>query len=200
MAEILVLYYSKDGAVQKLANLIARGINSVDGVEARVRTVPNVSAVCEKVAPDIPEHGAPYATYEDLKECIGLALGSPVRFGNMASALKYFLDGSTHDWLSGTLAGKPACVFTSSGSLHGGQEACLLSMMIPLFHHGMLLMGLPYTDSALMNTASGGTPYGPTHWAGLNNDKEISDNEKHLAILQGKLLAEAALKLVYKNS
>ena len=195
MKEILVLYYSVNGATQKLAHLIARGINSVDGVNARIRTAPPVSTVCEQTAPTIPETGAPYASYKDLNECIGLALGSPVRFGNMAGALKYFLDGSTSEWLSGSLAGKPACVFTSSGSLHGGQEACLFSMMIPLIHHGMLILGLPYTDSELMNTTSGGTPYGVTHWAGINDDKPISDSEHHLAILQGKLLAEAALKL-----
>ena len=195
MKEILVLYYSVNGAAQKLAHLIARGINSVDGANARIRTVPPVSTVCEQTAPKIPDTGAPYATYKDLNECIGLALGSPVRFGNMAGALKYFLDGSTSEWLSGSLVGKPACVFTSSGSLHGGQEACLLSMMIPLMHHGMLILGLPYTDSELMNTTSGVTPYGVTHWAGINDDKPISDTEHHLAILQGKLLAEAALKL-----
>lgn len=196
MREILVLYYSRNGATQKLANSIARGINSVDGVNARIRTVPNVSTVCEQTAPSIPDNGAPYASYQDLKECIGLALGSPVRFGNMASSLKYFLDGTIDAWLGGHLAGKPACVFTSSGSLHGGQEACLLSMMIPLFHHGMLLLGVPYTDSALMNTESGGTPYGASHWGGVNDDKDISESEKQLAILQGKLLAEAALKLI----
>lgn len=195
MKEILVLYYSSNGSTTKLANLIARGINSVDGATARIRTVPPISTVCEKTKPPVPDSGAPYATYLDLQECIGLAMGSPVRFGNMASSLKYFWDGSINQWLSGSLTGKPACVFTSSGSLHGGQEACLFSMMIPLFHHGMLIMGLPYTDSELMNTASGGTPYGVSHWAGIDDDKEISESEKHLAILQGKLLAETALKL-----
>lgn len=196
MQEVLVLYYSRNGATQKLAHLIARGINSIEGVTARIRTVPNVSTVCEKIAETIPNAGAPYASYSDLQECIGLALGSPVRFGNMASSLKYFWDGSSNEWLSGSLAGKPAAVFTSSGSLHGGQEMCLFSMMIPLMHHGMLILGLPYTDSALMQTTSGGTPYGVSHYAGINDDKEISDTEKHLAILQGKLLAEAALKLI----
>ena len=195
MREVLVLYYSTNGSTAKLANLIARGINSISGVQARIRTVPPVSTVCEQTAPVVPDSGAPYATHSDLSECIGLALGSPVRFGNMAASLKYFLDGSIHEWLSGSLAGKPACVFTSAGSMHGGQEACLISMLIPLLHHGMLLIGLPYTDSALMNTTSCGTPYGVSHWAGINDDKEISDAEKHLAILQGKLLAEAALKL-----
>ncbi len=195
MKHILVLYYSVNGSTAKLANLIARGINSVIGAEAVIRTVPAVSTVCEQTANCVPDSGNPYVTYTDLQECIGLAMGSPVRFGNMAASLKYFLDGSTHEWLSGSLAGKPACVFTTSGSMHGGQEACLISMMIPLFHHGMLLLGLPYTDSVLMNTTTGGTPYGVSHWAGINDDKEISDSEKHLAILQGKLLAEAALKL-----
>ena len=195
MKEILVLYYSVHGSTQKLAHLIARGINSVNGVTARIRTVPPVSTVCEQTSPSIPEVGAPYATYKDLEECIGLALGSPVRFGNMAGALKYFLDGSSNEWLSGSLVGKPACVFTSSGSLHGGQEVCLLTMMVPLLHHGMLILGLPYTDSVLMNTTTGGSPYGVGHWDGINNDKQISDSEHHLAILQGKLLAEAALRL-----
>lgn len=193
--EILVLYYSKDGSTKKLANLIARGINSVPSITARIRTVPNVSAICEQVAPAIPDEGAPYATHKDLRECIGLALGSPVRFGNMSSSIKYFLDGTTDEWLSGSLVGKPASVFTSSASLHGGQEACLLSMIIPLLHHGMVIVGIPYTESALMNTTSGGTPYGVTHWAGINNENEISDSEKQLAIAQGKLLATTALNL-----
>ena len=195
MKEILVLYYSKNGATKKLANLIARGINSISGVNARIRTVPNVSTVCEQIEANIPDSGAPYASYQDLRECIGLALGSPVRFGNMASSLKYFLDGTVDSWLSGHLAGKPACVFTSSGSLHGAQELCLFSMMIPLFHHGMMLIGLPYTDSKLMTTTSGGSPYGATHWSGPKDDKDISEDEKHLAILQGQLLAQTALKL-----
>lgn len=195
MKEILVLYYSRNGATLKLANLVARGIESVSGVSARIRTVPNVSTVCESVSPSVPDQGAPYVTNQDLDECIGLALGSPVRFGNMASSLKYFLDGTSHEWLSGTLAGKPACVFTSSGSMHGGQEACLLSMMIPLFHHGMIIVGLPYTNSELMNTRSGGTPYGVSHHAGIDDTLPISESEKQLAILQGKRLAEIALKL-----
>jgi NAD(P)H dehydrogenase (quinone) len=193
--EILVLYYSKGGATAKLAQLIARGINSIAGVRARIRTVPEVSAVCEQVSPLIPEEGVPYVTHEDLKECIGLALGSPVRFGNMASSLKYFLDSTTTEWLQGTLVGKPACVFTSSGSMHGGQEANLLTMMVPLLHHGMLLVGLPYTDSVLMNTATGGTPYGATHYAGIDDDKPISEDEHHLCVLMGKRLAEVAIKL-----
>lgn len=195
MNEILVLYYSKNCSTQKLAHLIARGINSVQGVNARIRTVPLVSPISEQTAPTIPEAGAIYVTNQDLAECIGLALGSPVRFGNMASPLKYFLDGTSSDWLSGTLVGKPASVFTSSASLHGGQETCLISMMIPLLHHGMLILGLPYTESDLANTTSGGTPYGVTHWAGGSDDKEISEYEKNLAIIQGKRLAQTALKL-----
>lgn len=195
MKEILVLYYSLNGSTTKLANLIARGIESVNGISARLRTVPNVSTVCEQTKPTIPDSGAPYVTNDDLKECIGLALGSPVRFGNMASSLKYFLDGTSHEWLSGTLSGKPACVFTSSGSIHGGQETTLLSMMLPLIHHGMLIVGLPYTEPALMNTQSGGTPYGVSHYAGINDDINISEHEKQLALAQGKRLAEIALKL-----
>lgn len=196
MKEILVLYFSNQGTTQKLANLIARGIESIDGVKSRIRTVPRVSETCENIEPTIPEHGAIYASQKDLTECIGLALGSPVHFGNIASSLKYFLEKSSNEWLSGSLAGKPACVFTSSSSIHGGQESCLLSMILPLLHHGMLILGLPYTDSALMNTTTGGTPYGVSHYAGVNNDHKISDSEKHLAILQGKLLAETALKLI----
>jgi NAD(P)H dehydrogenase (quinone) len=195
MKEILVLYYSKNGSIQKLANLIARGINSVDGVSARIRTVPNVSQNNAQTAPTLPTEGTTYAKYSDFEECIALALGSPSRFGNMASSLKYFLDGSLDDWLAGSLSGKPACVFTSSSSLHGGQESCLLSMMIPLLHHGMLIMGLPYTDAKLMTTESGCSPYGVSHWSGINDDKEITTDEKYLAILQGKMLATAALKL-----
>jgi NAD(P)H dehydrogenase (quinone) len=190
--EILVLYYSKKGSTKKLANYIARGINSIDGAKARIRTVPNVtikSAIEPETATDV------YATTSDLEECIGLALGSPVRFGNMDSSLKYFLDNTKHEWLVGTLSGKPACVFTSSGSLHGGQEACLWTMIVPLLHHGMVIVGLPYTNSALMNTKTGGTPYGVSHHAGIDDDMEISTEEKHLAILQGKRIAEVALKL-----
>lgn len=195
MKDILVLYYSKNGSTKKLATYIARGINSIDGACARIRTVPDV-------APSTDLVGTPstltdlYATHTDLEECIGLALGSPVRFGNMDSSLKYFLDSTTHEWLAGTLSSKPACVFTSSGSMHGGQEACLWTMLVPLLHHGMIMVGLPYTDSTLMNTTTGGTPYGATHVAGIDDDKTISEEEKHLAILQGKRLAEVALKLV----
>ena len=192
---ILVLYYSRHGATRKLAEFIAQGIESLPGVEARLRTVPAVSTVSEAVEPDIPREGAPYVELQDLAECAGLALGSPTRFGNMAAAMKYFLDGTATDWLAGTLSGKPAVVFTSTGSLHGGQEATLLSMMIPLLHHGMLVMGLPYTHPELMNTASGGSPYGATHWAGIDGDKPVTEDEKRLAIALGRRLAEAAAKL-----
>ena len=192
---ILVLYYSRHGATRKLAELIAQGIESVPGAEARLRTVPAVSTVTEATAPDIPASGAPYVELQDLADCAGLAMGSPTRFGNMAAAMKYFLDGTSADWLAGTLAGKPAAVFTSTGSLHGGQESTLLSMMIPLLHHGMLVMGLPYTQPELMTTATGGSPYGPTHWSGLDGDKPVSDDEKRLAIEAGRRLADTAARL-----
>jgi NAD(P)H dehydrogenase (quinone) len=192
---ILVLYYSRHGATRKLAELIAQGIERVPGAEARLRTVPAVSTVAEATAPAIPTDGAPYVELSDLAECAGLALGSPTRFGNMAAAMKYFLDGTAAEWLAGTLSGKPAVVFASTGSLHGGQEATLLSMMIPLLHHGMLVMGLPYTHPELMTTSSGGSPYGATHWAGIDGDKQVTEDEKRLAIALGRRLAEAAAKL-----
>ena len=192
---ILVLYYSRHGATRKLAELIAQGIESVPGVDARLRTVPAVSTVAEATAPGIPLDGAPYVELADLAECAGLALGSPTRFGNMAAAVKYFLDGTAAEWLAGTLSGKPAVVFASTGSLHGGQEATLLSMMIPLLHHGMLVMGLPYTQPELMTTSSGGSPYGATHWAGIDGDKAVTEDEKRLAVALGRRLAEAAAKL-----
>lgn len=192
---ILVLYYSRHGATRALADYLAQGIASVPGCEARVRTVPAVSTVCEATEPDIPSSGAPYASYDDLVQCAGLALGSPTRFGNMAAALKYFLEGSSAQWLAGALAGKPACVFTSTGSLHGGQETTLLSMMLPLLHHGMLVLGLPYSEPELMNTRSGGTPYGVTHHALPDGSQSITADEKALAIAQGKRLAQVALKL-----
>jgi len=192
---ILVLYYSRHGATRKLAELVAQGIESVPGAEARLRTVPAVSTVAEATEPDIPANGAPYVELEDLADCAGLALGSPTRFGNMASAMKYFLDGTATDWVNGTLSGKPAVVFTSTGSLHGGQEATLLSMMIPLLHHGMLVMGLPYTHPELMNTASGGSPYGATHWAGVDGKRALTEDERSLSVALGRRLAEAAVKL-----
>ena len=195
MQEVLVLYYSHRGSVRALAELIARGIDAVPGVSARLRTVPRVSTVCESTEPDIPDQGAPYAETRDLEECIGLALGSPTRFGNMAAPMKYFLDGTAGPWLSGALAGKPACVFTSTGSLHGGQESTLLSMMIPLLHHGMLLLGLPYTHPELMTTTSGGTPYGASHWSGGNGTNAISDDTKLLAVALGRRLAETTVRL-----
>lgn len=192
---ILVLYYSRHGATRKMAELIGQGIDSVAGCEARLRTVPAVSTVTEATEPAIPVDGAPYVELRDLEECAALALGSPTRFGNMAAAMKYFWDGTTPQWLAGALAGKPACVFTSTGSLHGGQESTLLSMMLPLMHHGMLLVGLPYTHTELMTTASGGTPYGASHWAGVNGNHPISAETRTLAIALGQRLAQTAVKL-----
>ncbi len=190
-----MLYYSQRGAVRDLARAIAQGIDSVAGARARVRTVPKVSTVCEAVEPDIPAQGAPYCEPRDLEECIGLALGSPTRFGNMAAPLKYFLDGTSPQWLSGALAGKPAAVFTSTGSLHGGQEATLLTMMVPLLHHGMVLVGLPYLETDLHTTRSGGTPYGASHVAGSGDTAPLTEEEKRLAVAQGRRLAVIALKL-----
>lgn len=195
MSEILVLYYSQGGAVREMAQLIARGIESVQGAKARIRTVPKVSANCEATEADIPASGAPYAELKDLEECAGLALGSPTRFGNMAAPMKYFLDGTSGLWLKGALIGKPACVFTSSGSMHGGNETTLLTMMLPLMHHGMLMVGLPYSEPALSTTQSGGTPYGASHVGGTMDDKPITEDEKKLCIALGKRLAETALKL-----
>lgn len=192
---ILVLYYSRQGSTRKLAELIAQGIESVPGCEARLRTVPPVSTVTEATEPEVPKEGAPYVELRDLEECAGLALGSPTRFGNMAAPMKYFIDGTSTQWLSGALAGKPASVFTSTGSLHGGQEATLLSMMIPLLHHGMLLLGLPYTHPQLMTTASGGTPYGASHWSGASGSLPISEDTRALAIALGRRLAETAFRL-----
>ena len=193
---ILVLYYSRYGATRDLARLIAEGIESVSGVNARLRTVPPVSTVCESSEPAVPTEGAPYVEYSDLQECIGLALGSPTRFGNMAAPMKYFWDGSSSQWLSGALIGKPACVFTSTGSMHGGQESTLLTMMIPLLHHGMMILGLPYSESDLMSSATGGSPYGVTHLAHADGNAPISPEEQRLAKAQGKRLAQTALKLI----
>jgi len=195
MSEILVLYYSQGGAVRDMAQLIARGIESVTGVKARIRTVPKVSANCEATEADIPATGAPYAELKDLQECIGVAMGSPTRFGNMAAPMKYFLDGTVSQWLQGTLIGKPAAVFTSTGSMHGGNETTLLTMMLPLMHHGMLIVGLPYSEPALSTTLSGGTPYGASHIGGSADDRAISEDERKLCIALGKRLAETALKL-----
>lgn len=195
MKEILVLYYSLHGSLKNLAQSVARGIEAVDGAAARIRTVPKVSAVCEATEADIPQTGAPYAEPRDLEECIGLALGSPTRFGNMAAPLKYFLDGTSNLWISAALAGKPASVFTSTASLHGGQETTLLSMMLPLLHHGMVIVGLPYSEADLHTTTSGGTPYGATHVSGIPVDAVLSEQERRLAFALGKRLAAAALKL-----
>ncbi|RKZ58887.1 MAG: NAD(P)H-quinone oxidoreductase [Gammaproteobacteria bacterium] len=192
MTEILVLYYSQSGHVKAMAEQVARGVESVDGCSSKVRTVAAISTVCEATAESIPEQGHLYATNDDLKQCDGLVLGSPTRFGNMAAPLKYFIDQSSDVWLSGSLIGKPAAVFTSTGSLHGGQESTLLSMMLPLFHHGMLLMGLPYNDSRLMTTTDGGTPYGASHLAGKANDRLLSDNEAHFCQVLGERIAHTA--------
>lgn len=192
---LLVLYYSRHGATRRLAELIAQGVESVPGCEARLRTVPAVSTVIEATEPAVPATGAPYVERKDLEECAGLAIGSPTRFGNMAAPMKYFLDGTSAEWLAGTLSGKPACVFTSTGSLHGGQESTLLSMMLPLMHHGMLLLGLPYSQPALMTTASGGSPYGATHWSGINGTHPLSEDTRTLAIALGRRLAETARNL-----
>lgn len=196
MRELLVLYYSRHGAVKAMAQLVARGIESVDGVAARLRTVPPVSTVTQAVEPPVPETGAPYAELKDLEECIGLALGSPTRFGNMAAPLKHFWDTTGEHWLKGTLAGKPAAVFTSTSSLHGGHETTLTSMMLPLLHHGMLIVGVPYSEPELMLTREGGTPYGPSHNAGPASDRPISEHERKLCMALGRRLAEIALKLV----
>ncbi len=195
MPEILVLYYSTHGATRQMAQLIARGIES-EGVTARIRTVPRISTVCEAIEASVPDAGAPYAELADLQECIAVALGSPTRFGNMAAPMKYFWDGTVGDWLKGSLIGKPACVFTSSGSMHGGNESTLLTMMLPLLHHGMLIVGTPYSETMLSTTTSGGTPYGPSHVAGSESNQPLSESEKQLCIAQGKRLANIALKLV----
>lgn len=191
MAYILVLYYSRYGATAEMARQIARGVEE-GGMEARLRTVPAISAVCEAVEDSIPDSGSPYATADDLRDCAGLALGSPTRFGNMAAALKYFIDGTSALWLSGALIGKPAATFTSTSSLHGGQETTLLSMMLPLLHHGMLLLGLPYSETDLLHTTTGGTPYGPSHLAGTDSKLPLSEEEKRLCRALGKRLGQTA--------
>ncbi len=195
MSDILVLYYSHAGSVRELARHVARGVDSVPGMSARLRTVPKVAPLVEVAAPAVPDEGAPYVTAADLAECVGLAMGSPTRFGNMAAPLKYFLDGLAGEWARGTLAGKPACVFTSTSSPHGGQEATLLSMMLPLLHQGMLLVGIPYTESELNTTDGGGTPYGASHVAGPKGDTTLREAEKNLAFALGKRLAQTAAKL-----
>ncbi len=195
MSEILVLYYSHSGAVREMARLVARGVEQVPGARARLRTVPRVASVTTVAQPAVPDAGAPYCELADLEQCAGLALGSPTRFGNMAAPMKYFWDGTGALWLKGALAGKPAAVFTSTSSLHGGQETTLLSMMLPLMHHGMILVGLPYTCAELSTTATGGTPYGASHLAGSASDRPISAEEKTLCIELGRRLAGVALKL-----
>lgn len=192
---VLVLYYSRSGQTAEMATQIGRGVARVSGIEARIRTVPAVSPDTEVSLPLVPDHGAPYASRDDLAGCAGLALGSPTRFGNMAAPLKYFLDGTGDLWLNGTLAGKPAGAFTSTGSLHGGQESTLLTMMMPLLHHGMVLCGVPYTEQALSETATGGTPYGPSHWAGTGDMQPLSEHEKTICQAFGERLATLALKL-----
>ena len=193
---ILVLYYSRNGSVAKLAQYIARGIEHVDGVEAMLRTVPNVSTTCEAVDKTIPDEGAPYVTLDDLRHCSGLALGSATRFGNMAAPMRYFWDTTTALWMSGDLVNKPACVFTSTASMHGGQETTLTSMMTTLFHHGMVIMGLPYTEPALTTTQSGGTPYGVTHVSGPSDDVALTEDEINLAKKQGERLATMVKQLI----
>lgn len=195
MPEILVLYYSRTGAVKQMAQLVARGVEQVPGVTARLRTVPKVSTVIEATEPAVPDAGAPYVEISDLEACAGLALGSPTRFGNMAAPMKYFIDSLGTLWLRGVLSGKPAAVFTSTGSLHGGQETTLLSMMLPLLHHGMLLLGLPYSEPELNSTRSGGTPYGASHVAGPNADVPVTDEERRLCLALGRRLADTAVRL-----
>ncbi len=196
MSDVLVLYYSHHGATAELARQVARGVDEVSGMSARLRTVPPVQPVTEPaLLPAVPTEGPPYASYRDFEQCAGLVLGSPTRFGNMAAALKYFLDGSVAEWLSGALAGKPAGVFTSTGSLHGGQESTLLSMMLPLFHHGMVLVGIPYSEPELSSTRTGGTPYGASHVAGSRGEFPVSDEERALARALGRRVAMLAARL-----
>ena len=195
MTKILVLYHSRLGSVEKLATLIARGVESIDQAEAVIRTVPNISTTIEASDEAVPNSGAPYATIDDLKQCDGLIVGSPTRFGNMSAEMKYFFDSTSSVWMAGDLAGKPAAMFSSSSSMHGGQESTLLSMMTPLLHHGMIIVGIPFTQQELSQTTTGGTPYGSTHVAGSSNRNPISEEEKILSIALGKRVAEIASKL-----
>ena len=195
MPEILVLYYSRGGSVARLARQIARGVGEIDGMSARLRSVPPVAAVTQQAAPPVPEDGAPYVDRQDLAECAGLIVGSPTRFGNMAAPVKHFIDGLGAEWASGTLVGKPAAVFTSTATQHGGQESTLLSMQVPLLHHGCVIAGIPFTGAALNTTRSGGTPYGASHLAGLNDAPEPSDDEAQLARALGRRVAMLAAKL-----
>jgi NAD(P)H dehydrogenase (quinone) len=195
MHQILILYYSQSGSTSELAKQIARGVNSVEHCEARIRTVPTVSIDIQKSSPEIPDNGPPYATNEDLKKCAGLIMGSPTRFGNMAAPLKYFIDGTAADWMAGSLSGKPGAVFTSTGSMHGGQESTLLSMMLPLMHHGMMMVGVPFLEPALSGTSTGGTPYGASHHAPHKSDIFLSSEEVTIAQALGRRVAEIAAKL-----
>lgn len=200
MIEVLVLYYSRHGATAELARQVVRGVEAVPGARARLRTVPAVSTVSEATGPVVPDSGPPYATQDDLRECDGLVMGSPTRFGNMAAPLKYFLDGTSALWLNGALDRKPAGVFTSTGSMHGGQESTLLSMMIPLLHHGMYIVGLPFTAEAMNRTRTGGTPYGASHFAANRGDPRLSDEERDLAQLLGRRVAEVAVAVAASRS
>lgn len=193
--EVLVIFYTRHGATGELARQVVRGVESVSGATARLRSLPPVSAVCEATEAPVPASGPPYATHEELRECDGLALGSPTRFGNMAAAVKHFLDGTGSLWMNGALDRKPAGVFTSTGTMHGGQESTLLSMMVPLLHHGMTIVGLPFTSEALNRTRTGGTPYGASHFAGSRGDQPLSDDEKELARLLGRRIAEVAVAM-----
>jgi NAD(P)H dehydrogenase (quinone) len=196
MTEILILYYSRHGATAEMARQIARGVEEIPQMSARLRTVPEVSTVCEATTEDIPAEGAPYVSEDDLEACSGLILGSPTRFGNMAAPMKYFLDTTSRLWMSGAMIGKPAAVFTSTSSLHGGQESTLLSMMLPLLHHGMVMVGVPYSETALLHTRSGGTPYGASHLAGSDSKLPLSDEEKQICRTQGRHLADIASRLL----
>lgn len=195
MAEILVLYYSQGGTTEEMARIVAHGVEQVAGMQARLRSVPPVSTVCEAVESDIPDQGAPYATLEDMQECAGLVMGSPTHFGNMAAPLKYFIDSTSSLWMGGDLIGKPAAVFTATASMHGGQESTLLSMMLPLLHHGMILMGLPYSEQALLQTQTGGTPYGASRLTSAEDNRSLSDDEKALCKALGQRVAETAQQL-----
>lgn len=196
MNDILILYYSRGGSVARLARQVARGVEEVDGMRARLRSVPPVAPITQQAAPPEPEEGAPYVTTDDLAECAGLILGSPTRFGNMAAPLKHFLDGTGSQWASGTLIGKPAAAFTSTATMHGGQESTLLTMLLPLLHHGMVIVGIPFSEADLSTTRSGGSPYGASHVAGANDDPEPFDEEKRLARALGKRVAQTAWKLI----
>lgn len=195
MNDILILYYSRGGSVARLARQVARGVEEVAGMRARLRSVPPVAPITQQAAPPEPEEGAPYVSADDLTECAGLILGSPTRFGNMAAPLKHFLDGTGSQWASGTLIGKPAAAFTSSATMHGGQESTLLTMLLPLLHHGMVIVGIPFSEADLSTTRSGGSPYGASHVAGDNDDPEPTDEEKRLARALGKRVAQTARKL-----